>query len=256
MQSARFQQHLQSMPDKDRTFLYDCPRLPDAMNTLQTEQAEPGSPQPDPPLPMFFRLSPLLLIPGSLTVVAGSLVLASTLRWSDPIEGLPVAAVMTFLFGIPLYILLTIVQSVLGLIFMSRRRRAGWRTCMVLLPAALLVGLALYEIVQLYPPERRARRDLAGHLDGPLPPSIDNLELYYRGGIDPDWTFTFTIAPDDYKTIKAYRTYEPSPGATIPSGPGTVTLSPTALQAHETGYFYYLDYDLGTRRCTFQAMNY
>lgn len=212
-----------------------------------TDASPPSrSPTPPPEIPPFFRIGPVMLIIGSVSLAAASMVLAGALPWSDLRSGFLVATMMTFTFGIPLFVILLLVQSVLGLIFMRGRRRAWWRTVLVLLPAALVVGGCLFSIVNLFPPERRARRELGQHLGGPLPASIRNVRLHYAGGIDPTWQFDFTLSPGDYEAIKGYRNYKPRSG---PSASGT-------LQAQITGYFFYLEYDPASKRCSFQALNY
>ena len=176
--------------------------------------------------------------------------LAQALQWSDPGRGFVVSLFFTFTFGLPLLIVLLVVQTLLALIFMTRRRRAWWRSTLVLLPAALLMLGALASIASLYPPERRARNELQRFLGGPLPASARDFSLHYEGGIDPTRRFEFSLSSTDYVAIRRYRDYGPTPG-----GPG-ILKTPTTVQAHEPGRFYYLDYSTSRDRCTFQVLDY
>lgn len=198
---------------------------------------------PPPAVRPILRIGPLLLIPASILLAALSLIVAEALRWSNPFDGLMGGAIMVLVFGLPLWILAVVIQSVLGLVFMSRRRRSWWRTLIVTSPSALLVLVSLVSIVGLYPPERRARRELGRYLGGHLPASVDHVRLNYAGGIDPSWSFEFSVDPLDYAEIRNFRNYEPS-------------MRSPRIQFHEVGRFYYLDYDSAGRRCRFDVVAY
>ncbi|WP_193212069.1 hypothetical protein [Luteolibacter marinus] len=201
-------------------------------------------PPPDidapPEIPAFFRVGPSLLIPASICLAAGTMVLSEALGWWIFYEGLIGASLMVLLLGIPLWLIVLVVEWFLALVFMSRGRRAWWRTTLVVLPAALIILAALVSIARLYPPELRARRELRRHLGGSLPASVDRVRLRYSGGMDPCWDFQFTVSPGDYEIIKSLHDFEP-----------THRSSP-ALRAEGRGGSYYLDYDPGTGRCRFQ----
>lgn len=183
----------------------------------------------------FFKVGPLMLVLGSLSSTALMMTLAQALQWSDHGRGFVSSLLSTFIFGLPLLIVLFVIQTVLALIFMTRRRRAWWRSTLVLLPAALLMICELASIVSLYPPERRARNELQHFLGGPLPASARDFTLYYEGGIDPTRRFEFSLSSTDYVTIRRFRDYEPSP-----EDPGLM-LTPSAVRAVETGRFFYVD---------------
>jgi hypothetical protein len=198
----------------------------------------------------FFKVGPLMLVLGSLSLVAVMMIVVQTLEWSDHAKGFAVSLIFTFTFGLPVLVALLVAQSVLALIFMSRRRRGWWRTVIVLLPAALLTGGLLAGIASFYPPERRARNELARFLGGPLPASARDFTLHFEGGIDPTRTFEFTLSPTDYVAIRRYRDYTPSGGFS------SVPPTPTEVQADEPGKVYYLDYSASRRRCTFRVFRY
>lgn len=213
--------------------------------------------QPQPPADVtpreihpFFKVGPLMLVLGSLSASAVMMTLAQALPWSDPGRGFVVSLLFTFTFGLPLLIALLVVQGLLALIFMTRRRRAWWRSMLVLLPAALLMLGALTSIVSLYPPERRARRELQHFLGGPLPASARDFTLHYEGGIDPTRRFEFSLSSTDYVAVRRYRDYISSAGSTA------IWATPTMVQADEPGRFFYLDYSATRGRCTFQVLDY
>jgi|GEM_PF-4819371 len=207
--------------------------------------SDPDPPPPEPvrELPQFYRLGPWMLIFGSFVVTLGLGILTSALRWSDFLLGLKVSAFMFALLAIPLFVVLAAVQGILSAIVMSRRRRAAWRTWVVLAPALLIVALSLVDIASLFPPERRARRELAQHLGGAVPDSVRDVTLDYSGGIDPGWAFRFRITPGDFEKVRGYRAYHEQGGR---------------LQHHSEpdSQFYYLDYDPATGRCEFQSQDY
>jgi hypothetical protein len=90
-------------------------------------------------------------------------------------------------------------------------------------------------------------------MEQPQPPADvppRDFTLHYEGGIDPTRRFEFSISPSDYAAIRRYRDYGPTPG-----GSGFLT-TPTTVQAHESGRFYYLDYSTSRDRCTFQLLDY
>jgi MFS family permease len=198
-------------------------------------------------IPMFFRIGPVMLVMASFCIVSTVLLLAEALRWSDFRGGLMGGVFMIFIFGIPLFVMLGVVQLILGSIFMSNGRRAWWRTLVVLLPAILIIVAALVSIVNLYPPERRARNELDHFLGGPVPASISSIKLTYSGGIDPTRDFEFNLIPKDYDQISGYRYYRNRGGS--PS-------SASALVAEGRGGLYYLDYDPAHARCTFSIHHY
>lgn len=198
----------------------------------------------------FFKVGPLMLVLGSLSASTLMVTLAQALQWSDPGRGFVVSLFFTFTFGLPLLIALLVVQTLLALIFMTRRRRAWWRSALVLLPAALLMLGALAGIASLYPPERRARNELQRFLGGPLPASACDFTLQYEGGIDPTRRFEFSLSSTDYVAIRRYRDYG------LPGGTSGALITPTTVQAHESGRFYYLDYSTVRKRCTLHVLDY
>ena len=197
-----------------------------------------------PEIPQIFRIGPGMLILGSFCVVTTLIVLSQALRWGNFREGLIVEGMMLLFLAIPLVIFLGGLQGILALIFMSKKRRAWWRSTIVILPSLVLIAGLLFETVSLFPHERRARNELEDHLGGPLPASVRNVTLDFSGGIDPGWIFDFDISPEDFETLKSYRDYGKSMGS--------------QLQHHDESHsqFYYLDYDPATRRCKFQSLDY
>jgi hypothetical protein len=168
----------------------------------------PETPHAEPPLRdihPFFKVGPLMLVLGSLSASAMMMTLAQALEWSDPGRGFAVSLFFTFTFGLPVLMVLFVIQAILALLFMTRRRRAWWRSGIVLLPAALLTFAALASITSLYPPERRARNELQRFLGGPLPASARDFTLHYEGGIDPTRRFEFSLSSSDYAAIRRYR---------------------------------------------------
>ena len=209
------------------------------------ETPQPPSDAPPPEIHPFFKVGPLMLVLGSLSASALLITLAQALQWSDPGRGFVVSLFFTFTFGLPLLLALLVVQTLLALCFMTRRRRAWWRSTLVLLPAGLLLVGALAAIVSLYPHERRALNELKSCLGGPLPSSARDFSLHYEGGIDPTRRFEFSLSPADYVAILRYRDYVPSP-----------MITPTTVQADEPGRFFYLDYSTSRDRCTFKVLDY
>lgn len=198
----------------------------------------------------FFKVGPLMLVLGSLSASAIMMTLAQALQWSDPGRGFAVSLFFTFTFGLPVLMVLFVIQTILALIFMTRRRRAWWRSGIVLLPAALLIFAALASIASLYPPERRARNDLQRFLGGPLPASARDFTLHFEGGIDPTRRFEFSLSSTDYAAIRRYRDYG------LPGGTSGALTTPSTVQAHEPGTVYYLDYSTARNRCTFHVVDY
>ncbi len=194
----------------------------------------------------FFKVGPLMLVLGSLSASAIMMTLAQALQWSDPGRGFAVSLFFTFTFGLPVLMVLFVIQTILALIFI----RAWWRSGIVLLPAALLIFAALASITSLYPPERRARNQLQEFLGGPLPASARNFTLHYEGGIDPTRRFEFSLSSTDYMTIRSFRDYQTSAGST------TTWATPTMVQADEPGRFFYLDYNTARDRCTLHVLDY
>lgn len=214
------------------------------------EMPQPPADAPPREIHPFFKVGPLMLVLGSLSASALMITLAQALQWSDPGRGLVVSLFFTFTFGLPLLIVLLVIQTVLALIFMTRRRRAWWRSTLVLLPAALLMFGALASITSLYPPERRARNELQRFLGGPLPASARDFTLHYEGGIDPTRRFEFSLSSTDYAAIRRFRDYG------LPGGTSGALTTPSTVQAHEPGKFYYLDYSTARNRCTFHVLDY
>jgi hypothetical protein len=196
-------------------------------------------------IPMFFRIGPVTLILGSVCSVWTVMFLSEALRWTNLQRGLEGSVVMVMLFGLPLIIFLLVVQGWLACILMSRGRRGWWRTSLVLLPAALLVLFRLFGIIELYPPERRARNELGRFLGKPLSESAANVSMSFVGGIGPIWEFQFDATSQDYERIKRSKDFEPA---------GDSRRSPSTLQVIEGGYLYYLDYDPASSRCSFWAL--
>jgi hypothetical protein len=211
------------------------------------------TPHADPPLHdihPFFKVGPLMLVLGSLSASAMMMTLAQALQWSDLGRGFAVSLFVTFTFGLPVLMVLFVIQTILALIFMTRRRRAWWRSGIVLLPATLLIDAALAPILSLYPPERRARNELKEFLGGPLPASASEFTLHYEGGIDPTRRFEFSLSSTDYATIRRFRDYQSSAGSTASWA------TPTMVQADEPGRFFYLDYSTVGNRCTLHVFDY
>ena len=171
-------------------------------------------------------------------------ILSQTLRHADLMEGLMISVPYMMLLWVPLAIVLVVVQGLLALAFMSRGRRSWWRSGLVVLPSALLIVISLLDITSLYPPERRARRELAHHLGGPIPTSVHSIKLDYRGGIDPGWSFEFKVSPEDFRVIQSYRDYEPDGLAA-----GT-----SFRLIDERSTFFHLEFDPKTGRCRFRKL--
>ncbi len=214
------------------------------------ETPQPPADAPSREIHPIFKVGPLMLVLGSVSAAALMMTLAQALQWSDPARGLVVSLFFTFTFGLPLLIVLFAIQTVLALIFMTRHRRAWWRSTLVVLPAALMMIGVLASIASLYPPERRARNELGRFLGGPLPASARDFTLHYEGGIDPTRRFEFSLSSADYDTIRRFRDYEPSP-----EDPGLM-LTPSAVRAFETGRFFYLDYSAARNHCTLHVLDY
>jgi hypothetical protein len=191
----------------------------------------------------IWRIGPLFLIPASILLAGAVMMVAEALRHADFLEGLAISGSIVMVFGLPAFAILVIVEGFLALAFM-RGRRSWWRTALVVFPSALLILHSLWEIVGLYPPERRVRRELAHHLGGPVPESVQAISLNYRGGIDPSWEFKFRASPDDFQQIKTYRDYKPGTGS-----------RPERLQfVSERSTFFYLEFDARTGWCKFSKL--
>jgi hypothetical protein len=225
------------------------PRLiPNLLRALKGSDPPKATEEPSveipPEIPEIFRIGPGMLILGSYCIVTTLMVLSQALRWGNFREGLIVESMMLAFLSIPLAVLLGGFQGVLAILFMSKKRRAWWRSTLVILPSLVLVADLLFAMISLFPHEKRARNELEHHLGGPVPASLRNVTLDFSGGIDPKWIFHFEISPEDFEILTTYRDYGRSMG------------SPLHHHDESHGQFYYLDYDPATRLCKFQSIDY
>ena len=149
------------------------------------------------------EVNPWLLIAGSSSLAGVARILSVALCWSDPLLGLPWASLSTCILLLPM-IAYQVWTATSGLM---DHCSAKWRAFLLLSPAVLSLSFSIWTIVDLYPHEKRARNELREHIGGPLPPSLRNVELNYRGGAEPLHTFRFNLSHTDFESIGGYYPY-------------------------------------------------
>lgn len=199
------------------------------------------------------EFAPLLAVVASAFFAVVLVGVIEALRWTEP-DGFAHGMLFGMILpGIPTLLFLLVVQGSLAWLLTSRGRRAWWRFLIVLCPTAVIVALSLQSIVGLYPPEKRARRELPHFLGGPVPPSATDLSIRFTGGMDPSWSFGFKVSPEDYDAIRHYRAY----GAAQSDSAGMAWLQFPAdgHPAPNDATVYYLGYDAGKSRCVLTTTN-
>lgn len=208
----------------------------------------PSNIPPPPEIPLFFRIGPGMLIMGSICVSATLLALADALAFKDLAEGLQSSVFMV----VVAMIVMALIQGFLGLLFMAGKRRAWWRSILVLIPAAVISLGSLYGISTLYPHERWARNKLERYLGGPVPASVKNASLDYHCNAlgATRWKFDFDLSPEDWARITSYSRYQGRSSEAVVSWGQHIPARASA----ETGFFQ-LEYHPHTQRCTFVVMS-
>ena len=201
---------------------------------------QPPADEPTPEeIPPFFRIGPLTLVLGSFCIYGTLVLLAEALQWRDLKDGIKSGMLLAILATI----LIAPLQFLIAFACMSRKRRGNWRTLLVIIPALLVSLLSIYQISTLYPHERRARNQLASFLQGPVPPSVRNLDLDYRGDAfgGTRWLISFDLSPADWDSISKYPPFESSP----------LHAASGRAWGHEGGAFFAIEFDSAARRCRY-----
>jgi len=148
----------------------------------------------NPPQPVHF----FKLLAGSFLIFASSVVVSSTVEWTDHFGGFVSSCFEVFLFSYFWLLLILPLNLIIGGLYRWRRWQNG-RTWFVLAPSLFVFfAMAFGEIIE--PPTAHARFEKVTEM--PIPASAQNIQHYFRGqgigGIDEFFYFTCSAADTQF----------------------------------------------------------